>query len=97
MEESALLTRTGCLGPCNLPWFDTRPFMVETVPKSSEEDRVLELTFSIMSGVHTQLTEYLIYDSDTMFADVGGYLGLLLGHCVLSVYDNIVKWAMKAI
>merc|ERR1711879_731855 len=32
--------------------------------------------------------QYVVYDSADLFADVGGYLGLLLGYSLLSIYDN---------
>ncbi len=30
--------------------------------------------------------EYVLYGSDSLIADVGGYLGLLLGHSLLSLF-----------
>ncbi len=33
------------------------------------------------------ITQYASYDSNDFVADVGGYLGLLLGHSVLAIYD----------
>ncbi len=34
--------------------------------------------------------EYLIYDKASFIVDVGGYLGLLLGHSVYSVLGSAV-------
>ena len=31
--------------------------------------------------------QYLAYNLDSLIADFGGYLGLLLGHSILSFYD----------
>ncbi len=31
------------------------------------------------SGSHDLKEQYIIYDVNSMFADIGGYLGLLLG------------------
>jgi hypothetical protein len=39
--------------------------------------------------------QYLTYDSDCLIADVGGYLGLLLGHSLLTFYDSFIASAMK--
>ncbi len=30
----------------------------------------------------------MIYDGNSAFADIGGYLGLLLGHSLLSMYAS---------
>ena len=38
------------------------------------------------NGRHQARKEYLIYNFDSLIADVGGYLGLLLGHSVLSLF-----------
>ncbi len=34
--------------------------------------------------------EYLTYDENSLIADVGGYLGLLLGHSILNIFDVLV-------
>jgi hypothetical protein len=36
------------------------------------------------------IEEKLLYGFENFFADVGGYLGLLLGGSILSVYDGFV-------
>ena len=30
--------------------------------------------------------QFFVYDSNAVIADVGGYMGLLLGHSILSMY-----------
>ena len=39
--------------------------------------------------------QYLIYDIDQLIADVGGYMGLLLGHSALSIYYKLEAWCGK--
>ncbi len=39
--------------------------------------------------------EYIIYDFDSFIADVGGFLGLLLGHSLLSIYQSMHEWNKK--
>ena len=41
--------------------------------------------------------EYLTYDINSLTADVGGYLGLLLGHSLLSIYEWLMKCIYKTI
>ena len=36
-----------------------------------------------------------IYDIDQLIADVGGYMGLLLGHSALSIYYKLEAWCGK--
>ncbi len=40
--------------------------------------------------------QYVIYDTNSLIADVGGYLGLLLGHSMLSLFGNVVEWCRKS-
>jgi hypothetical protein len=41
--------------------------------------------------------QYVIYDYDSFIADIGGYLGLLLGQSVFSVYVYVAGWRKKKI
>ena len=36
--------------------------------------------------------QYMIYDFDGFIADVGGYLGLLLGQSVYGVFEIVTQW-----
>ena len=40
--------------------------------------------------------EYLTYDRNSFIADVGGYLGLLLGYSVHTFYELLGKCASKS-
>ena len=46
--------------------------------------------FKIRSRKHEVRRHYRIYDTNSFFADFGGFLGLLLGHSLFGIY-----WAMK--
>ena len=39
----------------------------------------LELNIYVKTGRRDVKEKYIIYDVNSMFADIGGYLGLLLG------------------
>ena len=41
-------------------------------------------------GKFEEFEQYIIYDSNQLIADVGGYLGLLLGHSIFSLYKHII-------
>ena len=40
--------------------------------------------------------EYVVYDSDSFIADVGGFFGLLLGQSMLGIYYMFVTWVMNS-
>ena len=35
--------------------------------------------------------QYVVYDFNSFIADVGGFMGLLLGFSLLSLYDELTK------
>ena len=43
------------------------------------------------------LLQYVVYDHDSFIADVGGFLGLLLGHSIFSVYATTYDMIEKGI
>ena len=40
--------------------------------------------------------QYIVYNADALVADIGGYLGLLLGHSIYSVLVTITRWLKNA-
>ena len=49
-----------------------------------------ELSWHFDNGQYEEKKEYLTYDTNSFVADFGGYLGLLLGHSILTFYDWFV-------
>ena len=47
----------------------------------------VDLIFTYPSRWYKNLEQYEIYDINSMIADVGGFLGLLLGSSLLSIYQ----------
>jgi hypothetical protein len=45
-------------------------------------------------GRYIERKQYLIYDNSSLIADIGGYLGLLLGYNLLSMYNFMVEKLM---
>ena len=39
--------------------------------------------------------QFFVYDSNAVIADVGGYMGLLLGHSILSMYRYFAGSAFR--
>jgi hypothetical protein len=55
----------------------------------------VRLQFFFASGKLILKEQYVIYNYNSMIADIGGYLGLLMGYSLLSVYEMAVDWFDK--
>ena len=83
---------TGCLSACEKDRFEIRMSQItETVSnKTSEYGEVeLWLYISMRETSYVQEEQYIIYDHNSFIADVGGYMGLLLGSSILSLFDEV--------
>ena len=47
------------------------------------------LRLRITDRAYEERKQYIIYDTDSFVADVGGYMGLLLGYSIMSLYTEI--------
>ena len=50
-------------------------------------------TALVAAPSYVEKREYLTYDNNDFLADIGGYLGLLLGHSILTLCEWLVLWA----
>ena len=83
---------TGCLSACEKDRFEIRMSQItETVSdKTSDYGEVnLWLYISMRETSYVHEEQYLIYDHNSLIADVGGYMGLLLGCSILSLFDEV--------
>ena len=55
----------------------------------------MELEWQYMNTDFVVRHEYLTYDINSFIADVGGYLGLLLGWSILSIYEFLGNCTQK--
>ena len=61
--------------------------IVETAyPSAGEVPCQLHLEFRILDSSTKVEEQYILYEMDSFIADVGGYMGLLLGISLLSIY-----------
>lgn len=87
-NEGEIATATGCLPPCRRSEFSTEE-IASTISdigfwgKGKQQPSEIEMYFA--SGRFQVRKQYLTYDSHNLVADIGGYLGLLLGHSVFGV------------
>ena len=98
MSEAALVNKTGCLPSCD---------RYETAMESTSGDGkygntwqvdnnpTMKLVFGFEDESYNVREEYIVYDTSNFIADVGGYLGLLMGHSILSIYYLSTGWLSK--
>ena len=77
---------TGCLSSCEKDKY--HKIEGDTTTKNRKNGD-LHLSFRIMDGSYEEREQYIIYDLDSFIADVGGFMGLLLGCSVLSLYSEL--------
>ena len=92
--ELEIYQMTGCMPSCK-----GKQIRLETEQEttSGSTDPIIEWNFQYRDGKYNRNEEYLVYDFNNFIADIGGYLGLLLGHSILSVYSMSADWITKPI
>ena len=75
---------------CKLDSFSSQGVM-------SEKNRYGHAWNFVSSGELHCWLQYIVYDWNDFVADVGGYLGLLLGHSIYGMYDIIRSWISKCL
>ena len=61
----------------------------------SLREHIYRLDFGYGSGRYDVREEYIIYDQGSFVGDIGGYLGLLLGHSIYSVFCEILEFLKR--
>ena len=80
---------TLCPPACEKEKFDLKiETETDTWKESGSSDVLLVLTIYERSYVEEE--QYVIYDFNSFFADVGGFMGLALGSSMLKIYDELV-------
>ena len=98
-DANAVYEKTGCLASCEKDEYN--PMVADKMTEVRKEVEGYtgipwdtQLDFRMMAGSYLEMEQYLVYDSDSFIADVGGFMGLLLGFSVLSIYNEIVDILM---
>ncbi len=74
---------TGCVSRCTFEKYSLEPW--RTKPASDAGRSTFHLYHYLGEIVVEE--EFYLYDGDNLIADVGGYLGLLLGVCLNWLFD----------
>ena len=85
LTEADLASLTGCLPSCTRDDISLRS-SPNTRKFTSKLSPTLSLRFLFHDGTFTATEEYMVYDTSNFLADVGGYLGLLVGQSILGIY-----------
>ena len=86
-EGREIFEKTGCIPGCSKSKIDMKS--LNSIQEDLKDDgrREFRLTFHYLRAEYDLKKEYYIYNWGSFIADVGGYLGLLLGCSVLSIYQ----------
>ena len=94
-KEASIAKVTGCLPSCKRNEFDVK--VVNRIKMPSEDGKLYySALFYYPSGSYTEKSYYYTYEFSDYLADIGGYMGLLLGYSLISFYDGF-KYILKKI
>ena len=93
LSEADLVNQTGCLPSCDRYETEMESTVAYTWPGG--KNPTMKLFFEFEGGSYDVREEYIVYDTSNFIADVGGYLGLLMGHSILSIYYLSTGWLSK--
>ena len=94
LSEFGIYNKTKCLPNCEGEEIDVRSTGKPMI--HSNERPVFSLEFQFESEMYQSSEEHILYDTDSFIADAGGYLGLLLGHSMLSIYRSVAEWLSES-
>ena len=98
-DENDIYEMTGCLSSCEKDSYTLSADPLETNTATVYNGDIpceLHLQFRMMHTSYEEKEQYIIYDVDSFIADVGGYMGLLLGSSLLSLY-KVLETIMRKV
>ena len=90
-KENEFFTNTKCKLPCTFAYYEVTSHLPNFV-ESNNASRSVNLILYADSEKVIHTKEIMIYTSNNLIADVGGYLGLLLGVSIYSLYKGILSF-----
>ena len=89
MNEQEVFFKTGCLTSCHKDNFRVAEYNDKRMAtQKSKAGTMFDVVLFHANARYYLMEHYVIYDHNSFIADVGGYLGLLLGHSILSIYTQ---------
>ena len=95
LDDNEIFTMTGCLSSCEKDIYTLVPEHF-TCSETGAPGK-LKLQLMINQRSYEERKHYVIYDFTSFIADVGGYMGLLLGCSLFSLYNEIENIMRKFI
>ena len=94
-DDKTIYELTGCLASCERHEYQGLEFhrndMVWLMCQGGNNTCELTLQPEINDRSYEEKKQYVVYDFNSFIADVGGFMGLLLGFSILSLYDELTK------
>ena len=87
-SEKDISSRTGCKPSCTRMEYASKH--VYTQKRYLLKEKTMTVNLEYASNRFMTREQYYTYDYPDLIADFGGFLGLLLGHSILSLYDNVL-------
>ena len=98
MGEREVYKATGCSPSCTRREFTTTKLMDTEQNITYWSNRsIAKVVFYYSSSKYKTKEQYLVFTAGDFIANVGGYLGLLLGHSAISLYDGIKTFCTKSL
>ena len=97
LEKSAatsIYNMTGCLSSCEKESYEMSLENWSEIQVKSRNYRPVSdamIAFTIYERSYVEEEQYVIYDSNSLFAEIGGFMGLVLGSSMLNIYDGVVE------
>ena len=86
---------TGCLSPCEKDRYSVSAGPKKQIVTRTRYERCqVHLEFIMQESSYQLEEQYQIYDGVSFIADMGGYMGLLLGSSLLGIYmaiENVLR------
>ena len=81
---------------CSRSKFELNIESKSVIPSIPEGTELAILSFVYEKGEYQLMEEHYLYGIWNFIPDVGGYLGLLLGYSLLSLYHMLIQWFVDA-
>ena len=93
-DDKFIYEQTGCMASCEkyeYQGFEYHRNDVLWLPCRGDEPCNLSLRPEINDRSYDEKRQYVVYDFNSFIADVGGFIGLLLGFSTLSLFKELEK------
>ncbi len=87
----------GCAVPCTFSEYAVKVTKWERNVLTDDDISIVKVQVEYKTGAYRVREQHLIYDLNSFIRDVGGFIGLLLGHSIYSMYSAAVGWYLKVV